>query len=354
MSHQTGIKANEKLKKFFAKNCHSSKIRIFKVCIENEELTLAQHIEAKGTWEDDFDKHVHKLIELDQPSYIMCRFDSKNSTGYDWLLVSWSPDDAPVRQKMLYASTKATLKQEFGSGQIQEEVHATTLEELTAASVRKIKDAPAPLSPQEEEALMSQVTDGMRHVGIESRGATLNTLNMPLSDQAKEGLAALAAEQVNYVRLAIDILQERIDVDMTSVIQAKELGTNVPEDTARYHVFRYQYKHDGQDKKAIVFIYSMPGYSCPIKERMLYSSSKAPLIETVESILGVKVDKKMEVDSGKEVSEECLYEALNPAEDPVATSTAGVTQKKFDKPKGPPNRGAKRLTKSHHQCSVLD
>lgn len=28
---------------------------------------------------------------------------------------------------MLYASTKATLKQEFGSGQIQEEVHATTL-----------------------------------------------------------------------------------------------------------------------------------------------------------------------------------------------------------------------------------
>lgn len=50
---------------------------------------------------------------------------------------------------------------------------------------------------------MSQVTDSMRHVGVESRGATLNTLNMPLSDQAKEGLAALASEQVNYVRLAI-------------------------------------------------------------------------------------------------------------------------------------------------------
>jgi twinfilin-like protein len=26
---------------------------------------------------------------------------------------------------MLYASTKATLKQEFGSGQIKEELHAT-------------------------------------------------------------------------------------------------------------------------------------------------------------------------------------------------------------------------------------
>lgn len=54
------------------------------------------------------------------------RFDSKNETGgHDWLLIFWSPDDAPVRQKMLYASTKSTLKQDFGSGQIKEEIHAT-------------------------------------------------------------------------------------------------------------------------------------------------------------------------------------------------------------------------------------
>jgi len=41
------------------------------------------------------------------------------------MLISWSPDEAAVRQKMLYASTKATLKQEFGSGQIKEELHGT-------------------------------------------------------------------------------------------------------------------------------------------------------------------------------------------------------------------------------------
>lgn len=47
------------------------------------------------------------------------------SGGFNWILISWSPDDSPIRQKMLYASTKATLKQEFGSGQIEEEIHAT-------------------------------------------------------------------------------------------------------------------------------------------------------------------------------------------------------------------------------------
>lgn len=46
------------------------------------------------------------------------------------MLISWSPDTAPVRQKMLYASTKATLKLEFGSGDIKEELHATTLVSL--------------------------------------------------------------------------------------------------------------------------------------------------------------------------------------------------------------------------------
>jgi twinfilin-like protein len=58
---------------------------------------------------------------------IIIRLDSKNSSGYEWLFVSWSPDTAPIRQKMLYASTKATLKQEFGTSQIKEELHGTVL-----------------------------------------------------------------------------------------------------------------------------------------------------------------------------------------------------------------------------------
>jgi len=53
------------------------------------------------------------------------RLDSQNTSGYEWLLINWSPDSSAIRQKMLYASTKATLKQEFGSGQIIEELHAT-------------------------------------------------------------------------------------------------------------------------------------------------------------------------------------------------------------------------------------
>lgn len=67
------------------------------------------------------------VIDPNIPCYILYRLDEKTSINYGWLLISWTPDIATIRQKMLYASTKATLKQEFGSAHIVEEFHATSL-----------------------------------------------------------------------------------------------------------------------------------------------------------------------------------------------------------------------------------
>ena len=52
------------------------------------------------------------------------RMDEKqDGDTYKWLMISWSPDSASIRNKMLYASTKATLKKEFGGGQIMDELY---------------------------------------------------------------------------------------------------------------------------------------------------------------------------------------------------------------------------------------
>jgi len=60
--------------------------------------------------------------------FLIFRFDVKSDIkNYDWLLISWCPDIVLIRQKMLYASTKATLKQEFGSAKIKEELHGTIM-----------------------------------------------------------------------------------------------------------------------------------------------------------------------------------------------------------------------------------
>ena len=126
MSTQTGIQANDELREFFGK-CREgkarSKFRLVKVIIVNEELTLDEAKETKGSWKEDWDGFVLPSIDDNEPCYLLYRMDEKDGETYKWLMISWSPDSASIRNKMLYASTKATLKKEFGGGQILDDLY---------------------------------------------------------------------------------------------------------------------------------------------------------------------------------------------------------------------------------------
>lgn len=241
MSHQTGIRANEELLRFFGK-CRDGKIRAFKVSIENEELVLSDHKNAEGTWETDYDRSIPHLVKEEQPCYILYRLDSKNETGgFDWLLISWSPDDSPVRQKMLYASTKATLKQEFGSGQIKEEVHATVHSDVTLSGLKKTRQAaksPAPLTSREEE--LASLSHDMTDVSIDSRTQTLGGVAFPLHPTAVSAIRDLGSGKYDYVQLKIDIENEKILLVKSDTVSVAKLPSLVPTDAARYHLFLLQ------------------------------------------------------------------------------------------------------------------
>lgn len=341
MSHQTGIKANDALKKIFSK-CRDGKVRVLKVSIENEELIPDHWAKPVGKWQDDYDKMIKPLIEENQPTYILYRLDVKSpDSGYDWLFVSWSPDTAPVRQKMLYASTKATLKQEFGTASIKEELHGTVREDITLEGYYKHKkndDAPAPLTTAEEELAELKKSTVSTDYGVETRHQTLSGVAFPVTDEAKQAIAELGKGTHEYVQLRIDLEEEKIHLAMACDVSLDKLPTKVPADSARYHLYNFKHTHEGDYTECIVFIYSMPGYSCSIKERMLYSSCKAPLLELIQS-LGVSIAKKLEIDDGAELTESYLQEELHPK--------VNLHRPKFAKPKGPPNRGTKRITKVH-------
>lgn len=339
MSHQTGIQANAELKKYISK-CRDNKLRVLKVTIENEQLTMAKHFSTKGTWEHDFDKYVPSLIEEDQPCYILYRFDSKNSLGHEWLLLSWSPDSAPVRQKMLYASTKATLKQEFGSAHIKDEMHATVKEEVSLKGYKAHLSgvsAPAPLTDREEALKELQESEHNTNYGVDARQSTMGGVAFPITEAAKQGIVDLQRGSYNYLQFRIDLEEEKINLSKASKILLEELPLQVPNDQARYHLYIFTHTHEGDHMDSTVFIYSMPGYNCSIKERMMYSSCKGQFLEIIEK-MGVEITKRLEIDDGKELTEEYLYDEIHPKRN--------LHRPAFAKPKGPPNRGAKRITKS--------
>ncbi|XP_050314671.1 twinfilin [Anthonomus grandis grandis] len=339
MSHQTGIKANDALKKFFSK-CKDGKIRLFKVAIEEEQLVLKDHHNEKHKWEKDYDKYVAALVEENQPCYILFRLDEKNSLGYEWLLISWCPDTSPIRQKMLYASTKATLKQEFGSSQIKDELHGTVLSDITLEGYKRHKKsvaAPAPLSMREEELQEIKKTEVNTDISISTKQQTLSGVEFPLTQTATQAIEDMIRGSYDYLQFRIDIPKETIHLVCAENISLQKLPSKIPSDAARYHLYKFKHTHEGDYNESMVFIYSMPGYNLTVKERMLYSSCKNPLTNSIAN-LGLDITKKIEIDSGSELTEQFLYEELHP--------TNSLHRPKFAKPKGPPGRGPKRMTKN--------
>lgn len=239
---------------------------------------------------------------------------------------------------MLYASTKATLKSEFGSAHIKEEMHATTVEEASIEGFKTHRvnvDAPAPLTSREEELKELRKLDINTEISTESRHQTLGGINCALDEAARDAIRRMTTKEFNYAQFRIELAEEKIYLEKSSVLtKVQELAKQVPTNTARYHIYLFKHTYEGQYLEQFVFVYSMPGYTCSVKERMMYSSCKAPFLDTIAA-LGVEITKKLELDSGDELTEDYLLDELHPKK--------LLHRPQFAKPKGPQNRGARRL-----------
>ncbi|XP_041128893.1 twinfilin-2-like [Polyodon spathula] len=345
MAHQTGINGM-----FF--KARNGSVRLIKVLIEDEQLVLGAYKEPSQSWDQDYDRFLLPLLEEDEPCYILYRLDSQNAQGYEWLFISWSPDHSPVRQKMLYAATRATVKKEFGGGHVKDEIFGTLQEDVSFLGYQRHVSscsAPAPLTTAEQELQQIKINedrvvqDSKRRVvkteiSVESKHQTLQGLAFPLQEEAQRAILLLKQRNINYIQLKLDIERETVELVHTKATELGELPRRIPTDTPRYHFFLYKHSHEGDYLESVVFIYSMPGYKCSIKERMLYSSCKSRLLDEVEQDFQLEIAKKMEIDNGDELSADLLYEEVHPKQQ--------AFKQAFAKPKGPAGkRGMKRIIK---------
>uniref|UniRef100_A0A914W446 Twinfilin n=2 Tax=Plectus sambesii TaxID=2011161 RepID=A0A914W446_9BILA len=343
MACQTGIRASEPLRRFFAK-CKEGNVRVVKVVVKNEELTLNFHEAVSGDWERDFQRSLPHCLDAYEPCYVLFRLDARGSYGYEWLLISFADDSAPIRDKMLLAATRATLKAEFGQCYIRQEYHATSKEDCSLEGYRtwmKRKSGPAPLTDVERELVAAHEEE----VALQERQKTANSLAsqtlrgiaFPVDQEAQEKLDQLRRGGISYVQLSVDTLNEAIKLERFEAIGPQQLAQMIPKDKPRYHFFRYPHTYEGDNYDSLIFIYSLPSSGCSIKERMLFSSCKGPFLDTAERFIGLKPDRKIEIDSTEVVTDEYLLDQLHPK--------VHLAQQKFAKPKGPPGRGVRRITK---------
>ncbi|XP_015237832.1 PREDICTED: twinfilin-1 [Cyprinodon variegatus] len=341
MSHQTGILAGNDVKEIFANARSGDQYRALKIIIEDEELTLGRTSQASKSWDQEYDSIVLPLLEDAVPCYILYRLDSTNNQGYEWILLAWSPDNSTVRHKMLYAATRATLKKEFGGGHIKDEIFGTTKEDLNLSGYKKYltsQAAPLPLTAAEEELRQIKLNEVQTDISVDTKQQTLQGVAFPIHKEASEALTRFKEKRINYVQLKIDMEKEIIYLCSTEPTDLKDLPKRVPKESPRYHFFLYKHSHEGDYLESTVFIYSMPGYKCSIRERMLYSSCKNNLVDMVENQLQLEIEKKLEIEDGNELTNDFLYGEVHPKQH--------AYKERFAKPKGPAGkRGGRRITR---------
>ncbi|XP_042351546.1 twinfilin-1-like [Plectropomus leopardus] len=339
MSHQTGIQAGNDVKDIFASAKSGDEYRVIKIVIEDEQLTVGATKKASKKWDQEYDSLVQPLLEDDMPCYIVYRLDSTNNQGYEWIFLAWTPESSSVRHKMLYAATRATLKKEFGGGHIKDEIFGTIKDEMSLSGYKKYlisQAAPQPLTVAEQELRQIKLNEVQTDISVDTKLQTLQGVNFPIHEDAVAALEGYRDKRLHYVQLEIDSDQEIIRLCSTEPTEVKDLPMRIPKDAPRYHLFRYKHSHEGDYLESTVFIYSMPGYNCSIRDRMMYSSCKNNFVDMVEK--NFLIEKKLEIDNGDDLTSDYLYDEVHPKQ--------YAHKQAFAKPKGPAgNRGGRRITR---------
>ncbi|KAJ3112566.1 Twinfilin-1 [Phlyctochytrium bullatum] len=314
-------------------------VRALQIVIQEESLVVRNQLLADGAWEDAF-ASVQTWLEPTAPSYVLFRLETRTITEErGWLVIQYVPDRAKVREKMLYASTKATLTKELGASNFVDFLHATALDEVSYESyVRhlKHKEADAPLTEKEQEEERVRQTEVGADIGASTRKTNAASIGFPFDDDAKEAIAAFGRKESQLVLITIDIANEVMKLAHTkpSFDFAELAGLADP--LQPYFVLLRQ-----SGTEEAVFAYICPPKS-KVKERMLYSSSKASFLAYCEAEFGLTFGVKTESDNVDELKESVVAPAAGEsgvdAGDAAAAAAAPKTKLAFAKPARPGRR----------------
>jgi len=330
MSAASGIPASQDLLAEYAKAMEpNSDVRFLKIGISEERLV------PKGSWKIEAEDlrsdlaQIAKILEDKVPAFVLARLDG--TAG--WLFISYVPDTAQVRDKMLYASSRSAVTKALGGQAFEATIFATSKSDLTPAAYSahlQHMAAPHPMSAREMELAnikaaekdSSELYEGSRA----RKRHVAGDIGYVWPTEIKDAIIAVASGQgsENLVILGLDTASETLMLAAKKTIEVNDLASSLPSHEPSYAFYRWQ-----DDK--IVFIYACPSAS-KIKIRMMYSSGKGAIVHTAQEFGGFKVFKKLETSDPSDLDMSFAKGSETPS------TPRGTGPPSFARPRGPPRK----------------
>jgi twinfilin-like protein len=267
------------------------------------------------------------VLEPRKPCYVITKTEEKDR----WLMVFYVPDDSPVRDRMVYSSSLASLKLGLGAPKFGQDY---TIRDKKECSIAAFDESKA--KGNEEDLLTMEERMGMRSEGYVSRSTDtvkmsgMSDLPMKTSEDAVAAIKQLVAGTISTVFLSLNKDTEVMNRGEAGNIAIADIVRQLPPRDPQYVVFRYDHQHPETKEAAstIVFLYYCPDVAGP-RLKMFYSSCKSMAVKTCANF-GLVVAKQLEISSPSELSVASVLEELYPKK---------TTTKAFAKPAKPGRKG---------------
>jgi twinfilin-like protein len=294
-----------------------------------------------GLQAPDFPSDLHLLQPHLLPTnalYILLKVDPAAADGY--IAITYVPNAAPVRQKMLFASTRLTLARELGIERFRTTLFATEAAELSAAGWHKHEQHEAQAAPlTEEEAGLAGVKEAEARESqgtATRRGHVTGKMDVPTGDGVVEALACLRDEDCKgtLVQLKYELPDETLRLESSNDnVHPRDVAGLISDREPRYAFYSHPDGRAAHGGTQVLFLYTCPSAS-RIKERMVYSTGKSWTRTVAERDAGITVAKSLEATEPSELTADIFGGASESAQ----PATEAVPQTGFARPKRPGRR----------------
>lgn len=325
--HTSGIAVTQELARAFHAEIEDANTLFVKFSIDlKNDVFLMQDVgKATGDRAGDF-AAAAALLEPKLPCYILIRGENAER----WVTIFYVPDNSPVRNKMVFASSSSGLKTGLGV-KFETEFAIGTAEECTYENYKKVfasTNEDNIMTWQEREA---KETLYETHTGFdEVKVSAIMGIPIPAAENVEPNLKALIGKEKNCCELILNPDTEILGSELYDITLAELVASKLPEKEPRYFMLNYKMDFEGKEEEHNLFIYYCPA-ACVPKQKMFYSSSKATILKLLTQ-LGVDKVVNLEADCPAEISDTIVQNEIHP---PKAEDTS------FAKPKAGGRKGGR-------------
>lgn len=323
MSIQANLNISDDLREKF----HAAQIpegpRTIRVNIKAETLVFHSAKKNSGDVNADFSAITSDVTDT-KPAFYLFNKSAGTADTKSWGLVAFVPEMAPVRQRMLYASSRDDLKTKLGSSFFCGEFYCNDKADLTFANFSYALEGS---SLEVLESVMTEKEKLLKEEGMTATSASaaggMSVVPFKFKPELDAAMTKFANNEANAVEIAVNGKTEKCQLgtlpsDATlSVLEAK-----FPK-KPRFFCLNFGRK---------VFVFYCPD-DAKVRTKMLMATCKSAVIQQAFEKHKIEFDKQVEVREFSEIP--CNFEAAKAPSDAAAAVNVSKAKRK--------TRGKRRL-----------